>query len=51
VLFREALAKAGLVAKLFVLFNQHLDAKGYFARGRQIVCHDRVRAHRAQQPE
>jgi IS5 family transposase len=36
-LFREALAKAGLVAKLFVLFNQHLEAKGYIARGGQIV--------------
>jgi len=36
-LFREALAKAGLVAKLFVLFNQHLKAKGYIARGGQIV--------------
>ena len=36
-LFREALAKAGLVAKLFVLFNQHLETKGYIARGGQIV--------------
>jgi IS5 family transposase len=36
-LFREALAKAGLIAKLFVLFNQHLEAKGYIARGGQIV--------------
>ena len=36
-LFREALAKAGLVAKLFALFNQHLAAKGYIARGGQIV--------------
>ncbi len=36
-LFREALAKTGLVAKLFVLFNQHLEAKGYIARGGQIV--------------
>jgi transposase, IS5 family len=36
-LFREALAKAGLVAKLFMLFNQHLEAKGYIARGGQIV--------------
>jgi IS5 family transposase len=36
-LFREALAKARLVAKLFVLFNQHLEAKGYIARGGQIV--------------
>jgi IS5 family transposase len=36
-LFREALAKAGLVAKLFGLFNQHLEARGYIARGGQIV--------------
>ena len=36
-LFREAVAKAGLVAQLFVLFNQHLEAKGYIARGGQIV--------------
>ena len=36
-LFREALAKAGLVAKLFSLFNQHLEAKGYIARGGQII--------------
>src|SRR6202795_2999416 len=36
-LFREALAKAGLIAKLFVLFNQHLETKGYIARGGQIV--------------
>lgn len=36
-LFREALAKAGLIAKLFALFNQHLEAKGYIARGGQIV--------------
>ena len=35
--FNEALAKAGLVAKLFMLFNQHLEAKGYIARGGQIV--------------
>jgi transposase, IS5 family len=36
-LFREALAKAGLVKTLFDRFNRHLDAKGYFARGGQIV--------------
>src|SRR5262249_48468527 len=36
-LFREALAKAGLVKPLFERFNQHLDAKGYIARGGQIV--------------
>jgi IS5 family transposase len=36
-LFREALARAGLVKSLFERFNQHLDAKGYIARGGQIV--------------
>src|SRR5262249_58591491 len=36
-LFREALAKAGLVKTLFDRFNHHLDAKGYIARGGQIV--------------
>ena len=36
-LFREALAQAGLVEKLFDRFGQHLEAKGYIARGGQIV--------------
>jgi IS5 family transposase len=36
-LFRETLAKAGLVKTLFERFNRHLDAKGYIARGGQIV--------------
>src|SRR3974390_3400384 len=36
-LFREALAKAGLVEKLFARFGQHLEAKGYIARGGQMV--------------
>jgi transposase, IS5 family len=36
-LFREALAKAGLVKTLFERFNRHLDAKGYIARSGQIV--------------
>jgi len=36
-LFREALAKVGLVETLFDRFNHHLDAKGYIARGGQIV--------------
>jgi IS5 family transposase len=36
-LFREALAKVGLVKTLFERFNRHLDAKGYIARGGQIV--------------
>ncbi len=36
-LFREALAQAGLIDKLFERFGQHLGAKGYIARGGQIV--------------
>src|SRR5262249_16131738 len=36
-LFRGALAKAGLVKSLFEQFDRHLDAKGYIARGGQII--------------
>ena len=36
-LFREKLAKASLVAKLFERFGQHLAAQGYMARGGQMV--------------
>ena len=36
-LFREALGKAGLIEKLFKRFSRHLEAKGYIARGGQIV--------------
>jgi transposase, IS5 family len=36
-LFREKLAQAGLVEKLFQRFDQHLEAKGYIARGGQMV--------------
>jgi hypothetical protein len=32
-LFREKLARAGLLEKLFERFGQHLEAKGYIARG------------------
>src|SRR3982074_2492290 len=35
--FRESLAKAGLIEKLFERFDQHLAAKGYIARGGQII--------------
>jgi IS5 family transposase len=31
------LAKAGLIEKLFEGFGQHLEAKGYIARGGQMV--------------
>ena len=36
-LFREKLAKAGVIEKLFDRFDQHFGAKGYIARGGQIV--------------
>ncbi len=34
-LFREKLAKAGVIKELFDRFDQHLGAKGYIARGGQ----------------
>ena len=36
-LFREALVEAGLIEELFALFDRHLAAKGYIARGGQII--------------
>jgi len=36
-LFREKLAKAGLIDKLFKRFGQNLEASGYIARGGQMV--------------
>ena len=36
-LFRERLAKAGLVEMLFARFGHHLEVKGYIARGGQMV--------------
>ena len=36
-LFREKLAKSGLIKKLFERFDQHLAAKGFMARGGQII--------------
>jgi len=36
-LFREKLARAGLIARLFDRFGQHLEANGYIARGGQMV--------------
>jgi IS5 family transposase len=36
-LFREKLARAGLIERLFDQFDQHLNAKGYIARGGQMV--------------
>src|SRR5260370_6518015 len=36
-LFREALAEAGLIDRLFARFGQHLEAAGYIARGGEII--------------
>ena len=36
-LFRETLGKAGLIERLFKRFSRHLEAKGYIARGGQMV--------------
>jgi len=36
-LFREKLAQAGIIDRLFDGFDQHLEASGYIARGGQIV--------------
>jgi transposase, IS5 family len=36
-LFREKLSKAELIEKLFAQFGRHLEAKGYIARGGQMV--------------
>ena len=35
--FREKLAKAGLIEKLFGQFGRYLEARGYIARGGQMV--------------
>ena len=47
-LFREALAQAGLIDKLFERFGQHLEAEGYIARGGQIIDATIVGAQAAQ---
>ena len=36
-LFREKLAKTGLIERLFEQFGRHLEAKGYIARAGQMV--------------
>jgi IS5 family transposase len=36
-LFREKLARAGLIEALFDRFDRHLEAQGYLARGGQMV--------------
>jgi hypothetical protein len=36
-LYREALAKAGMVEALFMQFDGHLARQGYIARGGQIL--------------
>jgi transposase, IS5 family len=49
-LFREALAEAGLIEKLFGRFGQHLGAKGYIAAWRpDRRCQHRIGAQAAQQ--
>ena len=47
-LFREKLARAGLIETLFDRFDQHLAAKGYIARGGQMVDASMCRAEAAQ---
>jgi hypothetical protein len=42
-LFREKLAQAGIIERLFDGFDQHLEASGYIARGGQR-CHHRAGA-------
>src|SRR5947208_12919439 len=52
-LFREKLAKAGVVEKLFERFDQHLAAQGYMARGVLNCGRDRrhpAGAHATQAP-
>jgi IS5 family transposase len=49
-LYREKLAKAGLIEMLFDRFDQHLAAQGYIARGGQIIDATRAGAEAAQQP-
>ncbi len=36
-LLRERLASAGMIEKLLERFDQHLEAKGYIARGGQMI--------------
>ena len=36
-LYREKLAQAGLIEKLFDRFDQHLQSQGYIARGGQMI--------------
>jgi IS5 family transposase len=40
-LFREALAEARLIDKLFSRFGQHLEAKGYIALAAGSSCPER----------
>ena len=50
-LFRERLAKAGLIETLFARFGHHLEAKGYIARGGQMVDATIVRCRRTATPK
>jgi IS5 family transposase len=55
-LFREALAKAGLIDQLFARFGQHLEAGGYIALCVRRQCgaarkrNQGLRGSRARQP-
>ena len=44
-LFREKLAQAGLNEKLFERFGQYMEAKGYIARGGQMIDANIFRAN------
>jgi transposase, IS5 family len=45
-LFREELVKAGKIGELFDLFRRHLEARGFIARGGQIIDASIVEAPR-----
>jgi transposase len=50
-LFRQVLAQAGLIDKVFERFGQHLEAAGYIARGGQIIYATIVSVPQAAQHE
>jgi IS5 family transposase len=45
-LFREALAEAGLIDRLFERFGLHLEVAGYIVRGGQIIDATIVSVHK-----
>jgi transposase, IS5 family len=48
--FREKLAQAGIIERLFDSFDQYLEANGYIARGGQIVDATIVQVPRQRHP-